>query len=188
MSNVELLVIKAIESADFRGKLIANPEAAAQEAGVSLPTGASLVVHEDSFNELNLVIGGPMGYLNDTIQQLLLKAQQDPTFKARLMKDPETTIRAESGIVLPPSLKVNVHENTETAVHIVLPVTEAPEGEMSDLELEAVAGGSFGIGKAMSAIGHLIGGNQTFKVNSILSKLPGSGDLKSSLGSLLNKK
>ncbi|MBI3866153.1 MAG: NHLP leader peptide family natural product precursor [Planctomycetia bacterium] len=140
-TKFDLLVYLAIESPDFRDRLIADPDAAAREAGISFPSAAKLVVHEDSSDEVNLVLGGQAVYLPEEALTLLALAQQDAAFKARLLKDPVTTARAEIGAVLPPSLKVNVFENSESVIHVVLPLAASPEGELSDMELEGVAGG-----------------------------------------------
>ena len=46
---------------------------------------------------------------------------------------------ALSRMEVPDGYTVNVHENTGNTLHFVLPLN--PNGELSDLELEAVAGG-----------------------------------------------
>ncbi|MBI3862608.1 MAG: NHLP leader peptide family natural product precursor [Planctomycetia bacterium] len=147
MSSIDVLVSKAIESAEFREKLIANPATAAREAGVALPSGIKVVVHQDLADEAHAVIGGQTEGVPAEALQLLQKAQQDAGFKARLIADPATAAKAEFGIVLPPTLKVCVHENTSEICHLVLPPAEPATGALSDLELEAVAGGKNKPGK-----------------------------------------
>jgi len=45
---------------------------------------------------------------------------------------------------MPAGLKIVAHENTSTALHVVLPHLPAASGELSDNDLEAVAGGKAG--------------------------------------------
>ncbi|MBI3863021.1 MAG: NHLP leader peptide family natural product precursor [Planctomycetia bacterium] len=126
---------------EFRQRFIDNPQEAAGEAGLSVPSGVKLVVHEDTATEMNLVLGGPMEGLPEELQNLVLKAQDDAAFKSRLIRDPVTTARAETGFVFPPELKVCVYENTAGTTHVVLPAVESAEGELNDRQLEQVAGG-----------------------------------------------
>jgi hypothetical protein len=70
--------------------------------------------------------------------QVIAKAWTDPTFKQRLLAEPKA-VAQEYGISIPSGLEVRVVENTPTLVHIVLPAR--PAGELSDEQLEAVAGG-----------------------------------------------
>ena len=141
MNVFDQLVDAANSSNEFRVRLLADPQAAAREAGVSLPAGASLVVHEDTVNTMRLVIGGQTEDLPEEAVKLLVRAQQDAGFKAQLIADPVGTARVEFGAVLPTTLTVVVLENTPNELHIVLPPAESAEGELSDMELEAVAGG-----------------------------------------------
>ncbi|MBI3862609.1 MAG: NHLP leader peptide family natural product precursor [Planctomycetia bacterium] len=141
MSTIDVFISKAIGDADFRQRLISNPEATAKEAGLPFSSGAKVIVHENTTNEINVVIGGQTAGLPDEALQLLNKAQQDAAFKARLLSDPAAAIRAETGVVLPANLKICIHENTSIACHLALPAAQPPTGEMSDLELEGVAGG-----------------------------------------------
>ena len=70
--------------------------------------------------------------------QLVARAWSDETFKARLLAAPAPAL-AEQGIELPSGVEVRVHENTATLVHLTLP--PAPSDELSDEQLDAVAGG-----------------------------------------------
>jgi hypothetical protein len=70
--------------------------------------------------------------------QLVARAWGDAAFKARLLADPGPAL-AEQGIQLPPGVEVRVHENTPAVVHLTLP--PRPSEELSDEQLDAVAGG-----------------------------------------------
>jgi hypothetical protein len=70
--------------------------------------------------------------------QLVARTWGDEAFKARLLADPGPTL-AEQGMSVPPGVEVRVHESTPTLVHLTLP--PAPSEELSDEQLDAVAGG-----------------------------------------------
>ena len=79
---------------------------------------------------------------NDTaFGKIIAKAWRDPAFKAELIANPAAALKAE-GIDVPAGMKVTVVENTDKLFHLVLP--PAPTDELSDKELDAVAGGAFG--------------------------------------------
>jgi hypothetical protein len=69
--------------------------------------------------------------------QILSKAEEDGEFRALLIADPKTAISSETGKSLPDSFDVVVHEDSATTAHLVLP----PSPELTEAELEAVAGG-----------------------------------------------
>ena len=75
------------------------------------------------------------------INEILIKSWTDTDFKHKLFTDTTAMLKAE-GIEIPEGYTVNVHENTGNSLHFVLPPN--PNGELSDLELEAVAGGKGG--------------------------------------------
>src|SRR5439155_26137757 len=72
------------------------------------------------------------------IGRIIAKAWSDETFKKRLLAEPAAALKAE-GIALPEGVSVRAVENTATMFHFVLP--PKPTGELSDQELETVAGG-----------------------------------------------
>lgn len=76
--------------------------------------------------------------LRDHADRIIAKAWADDSFKARLLADPVAVAAAE-GIPIPPGLKIVIHENKPGELHVVLPAK--PSSELSDAELEGVAGG-----------------------------------------------
>jgi hypothetical protein len=71
--------------------------------------------------------------------QLVARTWSDQAFKARLLAEPGPAL-AEQGIPIPPGVAVRVHENTPAVVHLTLP--PKPSDELSDEQLDAVAGGN----------------------------------------------
>ena len=71
------------------------------------------------------------------------KATEDEDFRDRLLDDPRGTIEQELGISIPETVEIEVHEESSTTAHLVLP----PASKLSGAELEAVAGGVALFGK-----------------------------------------
>ena len=69
--------------------------------------------------------------------RILRKAEEDGEFRARLIADPKAAISAETGTTIPDGFDIVVHEDSATTAHLVLP----PSGELSEAEMESVAGG-----------------------------------------------
>ena len=76
---------------------------------------------------------------NSEFAKIITKAWRDPAFKAELIANPAAALKGE-GIDVPAGMKVTVVENTDKLFHLVLP--PAPTDELSDKELDAVAGGA----------------------------------------------
>jgi len=70
--------------------------------------------------------------------QLVARAWGDAAFKARLLAEPAAVL-AEHGIPVPPGVEVRAVENTDRVLYLTLP--PAPSDELSDEQLDAVAGG-----------------------------------------------
>lgn len=75
---------------------------------------------------------------------VVIKALQDPAFRTALVANPRATVEKEFNITLPADFKLNVIESPANTLSVVLPRVSAvaADGELSDSDLEAVAGGS----------------------------------------------
>lgn len=139
MSDWQVLVQRANTDPQFRDRLKANPVAAAKEAGVDLPAGATIEVVEQRPNELHLLLDRRT---KDTkINQMLDKAASDAAFKQQLLANPKKCVDAATGQPLPAGTKVHIHERDPNRIRVWL--SPSQDDELSDAELEAVAGGGF---------------------------------------------
>jgi hypothetical protein len=72
------------------------------------------------------------------------KVAVNPKFRAALLKDAKGTIAAEWGINVRKDINIVVHENSPDTVHLVIPPAGTNYGELTDEEVEAIAGGRLG--------------------------------------------
>ena len=70
-------------------------------------------------------------------QELVEKAAADDSFRSQLVNDPKAAIKDALGIDLPDSISIEVHEESATAAHLVLP----PSPGLTEAELEGIAAG-----------------------------------------------
>jgi len=77
-------------------------------------------------------------------RRLVERSLQDEDFRRRLLEDPKAAVEQELGTRLPEEVRVVAVEETADTIYLVLPSASAvgdESGELSDRELEAVAGG-----------------------------------------------
>jgi hypothetical protein len=63
------------------------------------------------------------------LSEIIRRAWSDPVFKQRLLEDPRGVLEATLGVVLPAELKIHIHEQTPTEVHLILPTAPGQFGE-----------------------------------------------------------
>ena len=71
---------------------------------------------------------------------LIAKIWQDEAFKQQLMSNPKSAI-TEVGISLPENIEIEVIEETSNKFYLVIPQPPTHQEELSDEELQAIAGG-----------------------------------------------
>src|SRR5688500_381433 len=76
----------------------------------------------------------------DVMQNLLARSATDPAFRQLLLSDSRAAISEFTGRQMPEGFEVAFVENKADATFVLPPVVE-PGAELSDSELETVAGG-----------------------------------------------
>jgi Nitrile hydratase, alpha chain len=95
---------------------------------------------------------------------LVEKCWKDPEFKKQILADPKGMLERHLGTKLPGALKIFVHEENAETLHFSLPPAPTNATELSDEDLEKVAGGTeliliFPIAfTAVLTVGGLVGG------------------------------
>jgi Nitrile hydratase, alpha chain len=76
---------------------------------------------------------------------LVRRSLQDEEFRQRLLDDPKGTVEQELGTRLPEGVEVRAVQESADTIYLVLPSTSpiGGGGEISDEDLEAVAGGAY---------------------------------------------
>ena len=74
---------------------------------------------------------------------LVQRSMEDEDFRQRLLDDPKAAVEQELGTQLPEGVEVRVVQESGQSIYLVLPVRSAdlPPSELSDQDLDAVAGG-----------------------------------------------
>jgi hypothetical protein len=146
---VELVGEKARRDDAYRTKLLKQPRAALEEVlGEKIPDTLTIVTHENTPSRLNVVLDptlmaqaaantGPAG----PVEQVLKKAQADAAFRKKLIADPRATVYDAVGLEIPKGLEIKVFENTADTIHLPIAAKPDPNAELSEAELEQVAGG-----------------------------------------------
>ena len=79
----------------------------------------------------------------DALAKVFVACWQDEAMKERFKADPKAVL-AEHGLQVPDQIMVDVNEDTDFHINLTIPTAPAGDGELSDGELEAVAGGKGG--------------------------------------------
>ena len=79
-------------------------------------------------------------------RRLIEKSVEDEAFRQRLIEDPKAAVEQELGKRLPEEVRVQAVEESADTIYLVLPssspIAAAEGGELSDQDLESVAGGA----------------------------------------------
>jgi hypothetical protein len=73
--------------------------------------------------------------------KIVEQAQKNPKYHQQLLADPRGLMEKQLGTVIPKSVNVKVLQEANDTYYIVLPATVTEGAELSDADLEKVAGG-----------------------------------------------
>ncbi|PKK88273.1 MAG: hypothetical protein CVV64_19580 [Candidatus Wallbacteria bacterium HGW-Wallbacteria-1] len=146
MNITELFTILQTDP-DYRAAFIADPAWVLKKADIDIAGDRSVIVHENDHFNHHYVLHSAFVKVEhseikptDMAMAIQVRADKDPEFRKILLEDPELAIRKALNVSIPPKMKMHIHENTPHTFHIVLPQM-ASENELSDRDLELVAGG-----------------------------------------------
>lgn len=74
-----------------------------------------------------------------SLEQDLLDKASNGEFRQRLIRDPRGTLQQTYGLDLPSDVTLHIHQEDANHLHFVLPMPD--EMELSDEDLDSVAGG-----------------------------------------------
>jgi hypothetical protein len=66
------------------------------------------------------------------------RADSDPAFRSQLLSNPVAVMSDLLGMPLPTGVRISVHEESPTDIHLVIPAVS----NLDDVDLELVAGGT----------------------------------------------
>ncbi len=75
------------------------------------------------------------------LDKIVEQAESNPDYYHQLMKDPRNLMSRQLGTAIPSNVNVKVIEETPDTYYIVLPYKPKEGAELSDSDLEKVAGG-----------------------------------------------
>ena len=78
-----------------------------------------------------------METVSEMRKKVVGKAVTDADFRARLLSDPKGAVGQELGITIAEFMSIEVHEESATSAHLVLP----PTADLGKEDLEAAFGG-----------------------------------------------
>ena len=73
---------------------------------------------------------------------LIEKCWKDPAFRKEVVSDPKGMLEKHLGRELPEQVKIFIHEEDANTLHMSIPLVPANVSELSDEDLEKVAGGT----------------------------------------------
>lgn len=160
VQTVQEVIARVWSDESLKARLMDNPKAVLANYGLEFPSSVEVQVHENTASLMNYVLpqaseipeGVDLEEIEPVAGKVMKLALADEAFKAKLLSDPKAAIAEATNVSLPPSLEIRVYEDTPTVKHLVLPVNPATE-ELSDFELEAIAGGADKANEAKAGCG-----------------------------------
>jgi hypothetical protein len=128
------VMAKAVHEPDFRLRFLESSKSVLDEMDVMIPSTQNVTVLESREGEIFFVVpvmtdqeAEHLATSLNTVHpqrsvrsRVLLKARQDPNYKAQLLQEPKAVLIAE-GLPIPESATVTLLENSLEQLYLVLP-------------------------------------------------------------------
>lgn len=147
------IVQKAAKDKSFKKEFKDNPKAVLEKQGVKLSGNFEIKVLENDRNTYHLVVTEERlspehrqsqlssgASMEQIARYIITQIQEDGAEKSQLLSNPVQVLRSK-GIEVPKNVKIDVRQNTPQTKWVVVPYHAGDNEEMSELELQAVAGG-----------------------------------------------
>lgn len=164
MQDVTQIVARASADPVFRADFEKNPKAVFDRAGLKLPADVTVKVFANDAKTFHAVLPLPensqvmdaVRKANPLAAKVYEKAWKDAAFKGRLLSQPRQAFVEATGVTPPAGMNLVSHEDTAKVLNVVIPY--APKGgELSDADLEQVAGGKGSVHRCDSAMAEVGG-------------------------------
>src|SRR5262245_29482057 len=113
--------------------------------------------------------------------ELASKAWRDPDFMEELRTNPKAVIAKEYGLQLPDSVELKVVEETPGTIYLRIPPNPS-DLELSDDQLEMVAGGEFVVSATVIGITGIVTGVVTATVGTAVTSVTSTASITVSKG------
>lgn len=105
---------------------------------------------------------------------LIEKCWKDADFKKRVVSDPKGMLEHHIGRKLPAQLKIVIHEEDVNTLHFSIPPTPSNVTELSDDDLDQVAGGTDLLVTGASVLTALLGGGMLASMGTMIAEAAGA--------------
>jgi len=131
--------------AALRNRFKAEPNKILAEFSIPGFEGRNVIVHENNATTMNFTLFPKDSRIDESkIDPRFMKIQkmawENAEFAEKLMSDTRNTLIEFFGSI-PENMTVNIFRNTGNTDHLVIPAASAANEELSDHDLEMVAGG-----------------------------------------------
>ncbi len=144
MKKTETEIVQAIWNDPEEHKaFFANPKKYLLELGYEIPDSTKVNAYENTISLRHIILpseGTQLPEGDDPLLQIAKQAMEDSEFKAKLVENPRT-VAQDMGIAIPAGLEIKIIENKPDEMNVIVPFNPAGT-ELSDADLEAIAGGN----------------------------------------------
>jgi hypothetical protein len=189
MQDITQIVARAAADPAFKSAFEKDPKGAFARAGVNLPAGLAVKVFENDAKTFHAVLPLPEGdqvlaavrKANPMAAKVYEKAWKDAAFKTRLMTAPRDAFKEATGVNPPAGLNLVSHEDTAQTLNVVIPFLPK-DGELSDVDLENVAGGKGSVHRCDSAMATVGGTGAEITLDATVGGAEAGGPLGAAVG------